>query len=149
MKFKNIKKKAKDTKSPSNSRTITEKFSLGFPKINSIKLLKIYGGALKVFVIFIFTIAVAIVGYDFQQNLQVKQNIDSQRGVLTKDLSFWEKFISRHQNYRDAYFQASVLEYKLGNIYKAKMYVEKGLGLDPSSENGKRIEEFLKNKFYF
>ena len=146
MKFRNIKKKTKKEKSPSNSRTITEHFWLSFPKINSAKLLKLYGGVLKIFVVLIFMVAVVIVGFDFQKNLQIKQNIDSQRETLTRDLNFWENFIAKHKNYRDAYFQASILEYRLGNISKAKMYTEKGLSLDPSSADGKKMEQFLVNK---
>lgn len=135
MKFKNIKNtppvSVKKNQSPSNSRSITE------------KLLKLYGGILKIFVVFIFIVAVVIVGYDFQKNLQIKQEVDLQREALAHDLNFWEDFISKQQNYRDAYFQASILEYKLGSTSKAKMYVEKGLSLDPNSQDGKKIEEFL------
>lgn len=80
---------------------------------------------------------------DLQKNLALKENIDSQRQSLTKELKFWEDAISKHKDYRDAYFQASVLEYKLGNSSKAKMYVEKGLSLDPNSEDGRKIEELL------
>lgn len=145
MKFKNIKKKVYKKKSPSNSRTITESksFKFAFPKISSFKLLKLYKGALKIFVIFTFVITAVIVGLDLQNNLQMKKDIDSQREILIKELSFWEDFISEHQNYRDAYFQASILEYKLGNALKAKEYVGKGLALDPNSQEGKKIEKFL------
>lgn len=151
MKFKNIKKKTYKKKSPSNSRTIPESkgkssFKFSFPKINHITLIKAYGGVLKVFVVFIFIVAVVVVGYDLRNNLQMKQSIDSQRETLTKDLSFWEDFISKHKDYRDAYFQASILEYKLGNANKAKIYAEKGLSLDPNSEDGKRLQKFLANK---
>lgn len=144
MKFKNIKKEAKKAESPSNSRTNTERFKFSLPKINSAKLFRIYRGALKVFVVFIFLVAVIVVGYDFQKNLQIKHNIDSEREALTRDLSFWEDFISKRQNYPEAYFQASILEYKLGNTSKAKMYVEKGLSLDPNSESGRKIDQLLK-----
>jgi len=147
MKFKNIKKNppagGKDTKSPSNSRSNTEHFESLISKINSIKPLKLYGRILKVFVIFIFIIAVIIVGIDFRNNLQTKQKIDSQRETLTEDLNFWEDFMSKHKNYRDAYFQASILEYKLGDVTKAKMYVEKGLSLDPNSINGRKIKQII------
>jgi tetratricopeptide (TPR) repeat protein len=146
MKFKNIKKKAKKAKSPSNSRTIHEQFKLKLPKVSFAKLVKLYGGVLKYFVIAIFIIAVVIVGYDFQKNLRLKQNIDSQREALTKELNFWKDFISKHQNYRDAYFQASILEYKLGDTLEAKKYVEKGLILDPNSADGKKLEKFLLSK---
>lgn len=145
MKFKNIKKKKK-IKSPSNSRKITEHFKLSLPKINYATLLKIYGKILRVFVAFVFILAVIVVGLDLKNNLQTKQGIDSQREVLARDLKFWEDFISRKQDYRDAYFQASILAYKLGNTSKAKEYVEKGLSLDPNSENGKKLKKFLANK---
>lgn len=148
MKFKNIKKKSppvsgKKEKSPSNSRTITEVFNFHFSKFNNIKFLKIYRESLKIFVVLIFVVAVVIVGLDFQENLQIKQGVDSQREALIKDLSFWEGFISKHQNYPDAYFQTSILEYKLGNTSQAKMYAERGLSLDPNSANGRKIEVFL------
>ena len=137
MKFKNIKKQARKGKSPSNSRTIPA--SRDRPE----SFIKIYRLSLKVFIVFIFTLAVIIVGVDLQRNVQVKQTIDSQREKLTRELRFWEDFIVKHQDYKDAYFQASVLEYTLGNTSKAKTYVKKGLSLDPNSQNGKEIENFL------
>lgn len=144
MKFKNIKKKAKRKEFPSNSRSITEHSRFDFPKISHTTLFKIYRGVLKVFVVIIFIIAVIIVAVDFRNNLQAKQSIDRQRITLEKDLNFWKNFISKNQNYPDAYFQASILEYRLGNTTKAKMYIEKGLILDPNSKNGRKIERLLK-----
>ncbi len=140
MKFKNIKKNpeasGKKTKSPSNSRAITD----------PAKLLKIYRGSLKVFLAFIFIVTVIVVFVDLQKNLEIKQNIDFQRVNLTKELNFWKDFISKHKDYRDAYFQVSILEYKLGNISNAKKYAREGLSLDPNSDDGKKLEQFLVNK---
>jgi hypothetical protein len=147
MNFRNIKKtknKAKKAKSPSNSRNNPEHFKFLLSRSNSVKLLKLYGGLLKIFVICIFIVAAVIVGYDFQHNLQLRQEINSQREVLIRKLKFWEDFISKTQNYPDAYFQASILEYELGDTFKAKMYLEKGFSLDPNSENGKKIKTLLK-----
>lgn len=142
MKFKNTKKEVKKTKSPSNSRIISSSVDRPDPA----KLFKIYRGILKVFIAFIFIIAVIIVFADLQKNLEIKQNIDFQRQNLTKELNFWKDFISKHKDYRDAYFQASILEYRLGSVSKAKAYVEKGLSLDPNSKDGKKLEQFLVNK---
>lgn len=144
MKFKNIKKKispvgTKNKKSPSNYRTNPE-------SARTSKLLGLYGRALKTFVILIFMVTVVVVGLDLQNNLQAKQRIDSQRKALIADLSFWKDFISKHQNYRDAYFQASILEYRLGDTFEAKMYTQKGLSLDPNSINGEKLEKFLVDK---
>ena len=134
MKFKNIKKKSppaggKKTQFPRNSRIIPA--------------FKLYRRTLKIFVGLIFLLTAIIVGLDLRGNIQVKQAIDSQRAQLTKELKFWESFIAKHQNYRDAYFQVSVVEYRLGNSAKARMYVGKGLSLDPNSETGKKIEDLL------
>jgi tetratricopeptide (TPR) repeat protein len=143
MKFKNIKKKIYEKKSPNNSRSITERFKFSLPEINSTNLLKLYRAALNVFLVFIFIAAVIIVGLDLQKNINVKQNIDLQREKLTKELKFWESFIAKHEDYPDAYLQASILEYKLGNASKARINVEKGLSLDPNSQEGLKIGEFL------
>jgi len=147
MKFKNIKKKAKVIKSPSNSRSIAEKSTktnFHFPKISHTTLIRIYGGALKLFLVLVFILVATVVGIDFKKNLQTKQNIDSQRITLEKNLNFWENFISKHQDYRDAYIQASIIEYKLGNTLKARTYVEKSLVLDPNSSEGLKVEQLLK-----
>lgn len=147
MKFKNIKKKTSfkegSIKSPSNSRTITDSFNISLPKFNSVMLLKIYRGSLKVFIVLTFILAAVIIGFDLDANIKAKQNVDSEREKLTNELKFWESFIAEHKDYRDAYFQTSVLEYKLGNTSKSRLLVEKGLSLDPNSEDGRKIEEFL------
>src|SRR3989344_5027434 len=120
MKFKNIKKKSppaggNNTKFPSNSRSITENFKSSFPKINHATLFKIYGGALRLFVVLIFAVAVVVVGYDLQKNLQTKQNIDQQRESLNKDLNFWISFLPKHKIYPNDYFKPPVLDFSLGN----------------------------------
>lgn len=128
---------------PKIYRVITEPFNFFFPKLTPVGLFRIYRRSLKVFIVFIFIFAVIVVGLDLQKNIQAKQNIDLEREKLTKELMFWQDFIAKHQDYRDAYFQASILEYKLGKITQAKIYAAKGLSLDPNSEDGKKIEDFL------
>jgi len=147
MKFKNIKKKAKIVRSPSNSRSITDKpthLSFSFPKINHTVLIKVYRGTLKTFLVFIFIVAAIIIYTDLRRNIQTKQNIDYQRSALARDLNYWENFISEHQDYRDAYIQASILEYKLGDTSRAGIYIQKSLVLDPNSPEALRVEQFLK-----
>lgn len=157
MKFKSAKKikqkNKKKIKSPRNSlsfpafvKTSAGKpasFKISLPKISSIKFFRIYHKSLNIFIIFIFILATIIVGLDLQKNIAEKNNIESERKQLQKELVFWKDLISKYENYRDAYFKVSILEYKLGNISLAKEYVEKGLALDPNSIDGKRIEDFL------
>lgn len=161
MKFKNIKKKLrvkeKKAKSPNNSRSIParharqlagvagrpEPLKLSLPKFNSVTLLKIYRRSLKVVVVIIYFLAVVVIGLDLQKNLKTQQNVNFQRKILTKNIKFWEDFLSKNNNYPDAYFQASIANYRVSNMAKAKMYVQKGLFLDPNSKNGKKIKDFL------
>ncbi|MBI2613926.1 MAG: hypothetical protein HYW62_04080 [Candidatus Levybacteria bacterium] len=143
---KNTPGKEKKNQSPSNSRTIPAPFKFSFPKFNSALLLKIYRGSLKLFIALIFLLAVVTVGMDLDTNLKAKKSLDLEREKLTSELLFWESVIEERKNYRDAYFQASILQYRLGNTSKAKMYVEKGLSLDPNSKDGRKLEEFLVNK---
>lgn len=116
------------------------------PELNHPKLLKAYRRGLKFFTVCIFLLAVVVVGLDLQKNIQEKQIIDFERKNLTKELKFWESFIAKHEDFKDAYFQASILEYKLGNRKNAKMYAEKGLSLDPNAEDGRKLESFLEDK---
>jgi hypothetical protein len=165
MKFKNINRKAKKNKSPSNSRSIpaspqlppspkwlrrpsqrgeTEQFKFSIPKINHATLFKVHRNALKIFVLLMYVATFTVIVLDFKHYLPVKENIESKRSVLARDLNFWDNYISNHQNFADGYFQASVLAYELGDSVKAKIYAEKGLILDPNSKTGRKIEKLLK-----
>lgn len=98
---------------------------------------------MKVFVVTLFLLALVNVVWELDRNIKEKQRIDLEREKVTRKLGFWKGFLEKHKDYRDAYFQVSVLEYKLGNKNEAKMNVEKGLNLDPNSKTGKEIEKFL------
>lgn len=137
MKFKNIKKKVYEKeKSPSNSRSISEQ----------IDFLKLGSWVLKFFVFLVFAIAIIVIGYDLQRNIQMKEIVDSKRDNLMKNLYFWESFIATHKDYADAYFQVAILEYRLGDVLKAREYLEKGLVVNPSSVDGRKLERFFGSK---
>lgn len=126
-------RKKKQKKSPRIYRYIPDR----------IKFFKAYKRILKAFTVLIFTLAIIAVGYDLYKNLGEKKKIDLEREKLTNELRFWERFLENNKGYRDAYFQASILQYRLGNENKAKDYAEKGLSLDPNSQSGKKIQELL------
>ena len=147
MKFRNVKKKkptrGKKVKSPKNSRPITELFKFSFPTLNPDQLFVVYRRSLKGFTVFIFLAAVVIVGLDLQQNIKAAGNIDAQRADLVVQRKFWDDFLEKNKNYRDAYLQASIVEYRLGYEQKAREYVKIALFLDPNSQSAREIEEFL------
>ncbi len=69
--------------------------------------------------------------------------VKSQRSQLEKQIVYWENVVAGHKNYRDAYFTLALLEYKLGNNVKARMYLDKTFYIDPNFEEGRKLEQLL------
>lgn len=88
-------------------------------------------------------VAILIVGADLQKNIQNKQNIKKERIKIAKDIEYWEKTIEKYKDFRDAYFQLAVLEYRLGEFEKAKSYLKRTLELDPNFEEARDLEKLL------
>ncbi|MBI4100491.1 tetratricopeptide repeat protein [Candidatus Microgenomates bacterium] len=116
--------KAKD-KFPSIYRRITEK--------------KIWLAVASV----VIGVAILIVGADLQKNIQKKQDIEKERVKIAKEIEYWEKTIEKYKDFRDAYFQLAVLNYRLGELEKAKPFLQKTLELDPNFEEGRELEKLV------
>lgn len=112
-------------KLPRISRRITDK------KVWSVVALVVIG------------VAILIVGADLQKNIQNKQNLEKERVKVVREIEYWEKTIEKYKNFRDAYFQLAVLNYRLGNFEKAKSFLQKTLELDPNFEEAKDLEKLL------
>lgn len=107
---------------------------------------RVYRRFLKGFISILFILVIILVWYDLSKNIEQKRVIDKEREKLTNELKFWDNFLAKNKGYRDAYFQASIVEYKLGDSDKARDYVKMGLALDQNSEEGKNILKFLNGK---
>ena len=88
-------------------------------------------------------IAIFIVGVDLSQNLSEKDLRERLYASKVKEVGFWEKNLSKYPGYRDAYFRLAVLEYELRNFEKSEDYLEKVFKLDPSFEEGEKLEKLL------
>ena len=55
----------------------------------------------------------------------------------------WEKIIEDKPQYRDAYLQLAILNYKIKEIQKAKDNLNKALEIDPNFELTKKLEEII------
>lgn len=137
------KQEKSEDKFPKIYRFIFEPLKKHKSKLTRQKVFRVYKKTLKIFTVFIFIIAIIYLGFDLYRNTQEKKRIDFEREKISKELDFWKSFIAEHNDYRDAYFQASILEYKLGNTDLSKLYLSQGLAVDPNSENGKKIEDFI------
>jgi tetratricopeptide (TPR) repeat protein len=166
MKFKNIKKEkrkkapsikiapkkkigelGKKRQFPNIYRFITERmtFRLSWrPKLSKIAFL-----ALASTSIIISVVLVAGIGFfavQTYQNLNQTMQISNQRQDLQGKANFWQAISNQYDGYKDAYFQKALLEYKLGQIDKAKADNQKALLLDPNFTDAKKLATVLDNK---
>ncbi len=68
------------------------------------------------------------------------RQVVAQRQTLNSQMQTWESVAQKYPGYRDAYFQAAVLAYRLGDRGKEKEYLGKALRIDPNYEPAKKLE---------
>ena len=141
------KKKSKRNKSPKIYRFIPDVFRKHASKFNRRKVFSAYRNALIVFTIFIFIVVIVVLGLDLHKNLQDREKLDFEREKITKELNFWQSFVAKHQDYRDAYLQLAILEYRLRDVNKARFYLNKSLAIDPNFEKGRELKKVLSSKY--
>lgn len=76
----------------------------------------------------------------FQKTVEL-QRIVSQRSLLQQDLGLWQGITQKYPTYRDAYFQASILAYRLGDTTKEQVFLGKTLQLDPNYLPAQNLEK--------
>ena len=110
---------------PNIIRIITEKYFLGF------------------LVTFILVAMLLAVGMDLYKDIKEQQKVEKERKGITSKIKYWQGIANKYKDYRDAYFQLAVLEYRLKNFDRAKFYLYKSLSLDPNFEKGRTMEKIL------
>ena len=95
--------------------------------------------------VYILTIGlVLILSLHLLVSLQRQKEINFERTKIESEIKLWEEISQKFPEYKDAYFQLAVLNYKLGNIEPAKYYVEKALFIDPNFEKAKNLQKILR-----
>ena len=98
---------------------------------------------LTLLVSFVLVIILAIVGLDLYQDVLEQKKIETERKETISKIEYWQKIVDKYKDYRDAYFQLAILEYRLKNFDKSKYYLNKVLSIDPNFENGRDMEQIL------
>jgi thioredoxin-like negative regulator of GroEL len=62
---------------------------------------------------------------------------------IKKLITFWEKIVAEKPNYRDAYLQLAVLQYKVWQNEKAEKYLKKALIVDPNFEASLQLKQLI------
>lgn len=100
---------------------------------------KVWVGIVSAFLI----VGIGLMGLQLYKNLLTKADVEQKRQTAKLEIAFWKDIVSKYKDYRDGYFTIAVLEYKLGNKEKSKMYLQKTLELDPNFKNGRDLEKLL------
>jgi len=72
---------------------------------------------------------------------QKKHNADPKD--IQKLISYWEKIIEQKPNYRDAYLQLAILNYKIYENKKALEFLKEALEIDPNFPAAKDLEKLI------
>ncbi len=78
--------------------------------------------------------------------IEEKQSAEAQNKRVEKQITFWQGVVKKYTNYRDGYFELSVLEYRLKNFTKSEYYLQKTLYLDPGFKEGLKLQILLDNR---
>lgn len=65
---------------------------------------------------------------------------------IEKIIDFWEKIIIEKPNYRDAYLQLAILNYRIWQNEEAKKYLEKALITDPNFEPALKLKKLFEKQ---
>lgn len=139
----------KKNKAVSNVKKVNSKSKFEFPNISLIfparSLFSLSKGKmlLWIWLVLILFLALVLVGFDLYKNYQKNEELLVKREEIVKKIEYWQNVVLKYKDYRDGYFQLAVLEYKLQNFGKAKVYLQKVFELDPNFEEGRKLEKLL------
>ena len=113
---------------------------LRFPSILRIFTEKYF---LATLVSFVLIVIIIVVGLDLYKDIKDQQKIEKERKDVISKIQYWQGIVNKYKDYRDAYFQLAILEYRLRDFTKSKFYLDKALAIDPNFEKGRELEKIL------
>jgi len=137
MKKKKINKKT--SKFPNIYRIITERGALILRK--RMTIISMY-----VIVYLAMTVIIAYLTINFYQNFSTYQKVSSERIKIVSQINTWQSIIKKYKDFKDGYLQIAVLEYRLGDYNKARVYCDKALLLDPEYSDAIELNKKLRGK---
>lgn len=130
---------------PGQSNFMEKKSKIKFPKIYlkiPDKIKYIFAGGLCL-ILFLTVIAA---GLSLYSHLQQKAALYNKKSTILSQIRVWQEIVDKYKDYRDGYLTLSILEYRLGDNDKARLYLRKTLSIDPNFEKARDLEKIL--RFY-
>lgn len=69
-------------------------------------------------------------------------SITAQAAREEAETVYWQKTVTAHSDYRDAYIQLAAISYRQGNLMQAHSYLTQALALDPNNATVNRLAAF-------
>ena len=133
----------KHHKLPKIYRFITDSLTISLFKTKSFRLARAIKIATLTFLGAVMLFILGISTYDLYSNYQNKKKIDLERQEIISKIEKWQGVVNKYKDYRDGYFQLAILEYRLRDFAKSKLYLGKVLSIDPNFEKGRELEKVL------
>lgn len=121
------------------SRKITEVFPIG-------KWLKHLRSLTKHYVRYALTVLVLLLillVWQLYELINIYNQVRNERIHAINRLTYWNKVIENHSNFPDAYYQAAVYSYSLGDTKRAGELLDKALFLDPQFKDAMELRKRL------
>lgn len=114
-----------------------------FPKIylkipDKVKYIFVGGLCLVLF------LTVVTAGLSLYSHLQQKKDLDNKKSALLSQIQVWQEIVNKFKDYRDGYLTLAILEYRIGDSDKARLYLKQTLSIDPNFGKARDLEKILR-----
>jgi len=75
--------------------------------------------------------------------IKILEKIKNEPQRIGQEISYWENVVSQKPDYRDAYLQLAILNYRIYKNEKAKEYLKRAREIDPNYEPARGLERVL------
>ena len=91
----------------------------------------------------VLIIFIVFIGVNLYKNVNILTSSIKNRQEIQAKITFWQSVVQRYPEYKDAYFQAAVLEYQSGDLKQARQDNNKALLLDPNFSDALKLRDLL------
>ena len=88
-------------------------------------------------------LALNLGGKEAENLLKEIEKKEKEREEIQKEIKKWQKILETHPNYRDAYLQIALLNWKIFRKKEALEALNKALELDPNFAPAKKLKKIL------
>ena len=99
------------------------------------------GGLCLVLLLTVITAGLSLYGH-----LQQKKDLYNKKSAILSQIQIWQEIVNKYKDYRDGYLTLAILEYRIGESDKARLYLKQTLSIDPNFGKARDLEKIL--RFY-